>query len=123
MNLIEIVTLFIAFIGVCFMWLASLGLWRLPDFYTRLHAVGQARTLGSATLLIGVAVYGGMPTLVAKILIFIGIVFLTTTIAAHALGRAAYIAGIHSVQATRTHHLAELHTIENLGQNDDQTLS
>jgi multicomponent Na+:H+ antiporter subunit G len=117
MNLIEITTLIVAFIGVSFMWLASLGLWRLPDFYNRLHATGQARTLGCAALLISVAIYGGDPTLVAKLLVFIGIVFLTTTIAAYALGHAAYLSGIRYARGTQVHHLA------GPSSNSDETLS
>jgi multicomponent Na+:H+ antiporter subunit G len=89
----------------------------LPDFYNRLHAAGQARTLGSAALLIGVAIYGGTPTLMAKLLVFMGFVFLTTTIAAHALGRAAYLSGMRYARGTQTHHLASSHT------NSDKTLS
>jgi multicomponent Na+:H+ antiporter subunit G len=82
-----------------------------------LHAAGQARTLGSAALLISVAVYGSTLALAAKLLIFIGIVFLTTTIAAHALSRAAYVSGLRYVQGTQIHHLAEPHT------NGEKTLS
>lgn len=38
--------------GGAFMLLGSWGLWRLPDFYTRLHAPTKATTLGLAALLL-----------------------------------------------------------------------
>jgi multicomponent Na+:H+ antiporter subunit G len=40
-------------IGGLFLAISSIGLLRLPDFYTRAHAVGKAETLGSMLVLGG----------------------------------------------------------------------
>ena len=58
--------------GAVFLMVSCVGLLRLPDFYTRAHAVGKAETLGSMLILIGLALYNG-PTLssVKLLLIFL----------------------------------------------------
>jgi multicomponent Na+:H+ antiporter subunit G len=87
------------------MLLASLGLLRLPDLYTRLHAAAAARTLGLGALLLSVAFYDGTVTTTIKMLAFAALFLLTTTLAAHLLGRAAYLTGVRRSEAT---HIDEL---------------
>ena len=41
--------------GGLFLAISSIGLLRLPDFYTRAHAVGKSETLGSILVLGGLA--------------------------------------------------------------------
>jgi multicomponent K+:H+ antiporter subunit G len=49
---IEIIVACILFVGGLFMFIGSLGLVRLPDIYTRLHAPTKATTLGIAGILL-----------------------------------------------------------------------
>ena len=45
--------------GAMFALLAAVGLLRLPDIYSRMHAASKAGTLGSGLMLIALAVHAG----------------------------------------------------------------
>lgn len=80
--------------GSFFILTGALGLMRMPDVYTRLHAVSVVDTLGAGLLLAGLMLQAG-PTLIALKLAFIGILlFFTGPVASHALAQAALHAGI-----------------------------
>jgi multicomponent Na+:H+ antiporter subunit G len=67
----------------------TLGLLRLPDFYTRMHATGKCDTLGALLVLLGLALYNGFNLVSAKIVIIVVFIFLANPTATHAIGRAA----------------------------------
>jgi multicomponent Na+:H+ antiporter subunit G len=93
MTILDIVATLILFSGAFFILIASIGIVRLPDFYTRAHAAGKGDTLGILLFLIGLAVYdGGLLNVLKLILIavFIGIANPTAT---HAIVRVAYKLG------------------------------
>lgn len=80
--------------GALFTLIGSLGVIRLPDFYSRLHAAGIVDTLGAGLLLLGMIVYAGF-TLVSVKLLLIGLfLFFTSPTATHAIANAAYVAGL-----------------------------
>lgn len=81
-------------IGGVFLLVSCIGLLRLPDFYTRAHAVGKAETLGSALVLGGLAVHHGADLVSAKILLILIIIFITNPTATHALMRSAFRSGV-----------------------------
>ena len=84
----------ILLIGSLFFFLAStIGMIRLPDFYTRLHASGNSETLGLMLACLGLVIHEG-PTLTAvKIVIVFLLVFLANPIGTHILGKAALKSG------------------------------
>ena len=80
--------------GALFTLVGSLGIVRLPDFYSRLHAAGIVDTLGAGLLLLGMIVQAGF-TLVSVKLLLIGVfLFFTSPTATHAIANAAYVAGL-----------------------------
>lgn len=81
-------------IGGVFLLISSIGLLRLPDFYTRAHAVGKAETLGSMLVLGGLALHNGVDLTSAKILSVLAIIFVTNPTATHALMRSAFRSGV-----------------------------
>lgn len=75
--------------GVFFIVVGSIGLIRLPDVYTRLHAAGMTDTMGAGLVLVGLAFQAG-PTLIAVRLMMIwAFLLFTSPIGTHALARAA----------------------------------
>lgn len=74
--------------------LAAVGIARMPDVYTRLHASSKAATLGAIFVLVGAAIFFG--SLVVSLKAMLAIVFLAVTapIGSHAIARAAYCAGV-----------------------------
>jgi multicomponent Na+:H+ antiporter subunit G len=81
-------------VGLAFMFVGSLGILRLPDFFARTHAASKVDTVGIAVVLAGIAVLEGMTLNSAKIAIAIIFLTLTNPVAAHALARAALRHGI-----------------------------
>ncbi len=80
--------------GAFFLLVASIGIVRFPDFYTRLHAMGKGDTLGIILILLGLCVYEGFTLNSAKLLIALVFVGLTNPVATHALARAALRYGL-----------------------------
>jgi multicomponent Na+:H+ antiporter subunit G len=93
-------------VGSVFSFLAALGILRLPDLYTRMHAASKAGAVGAGLMLLGVALasFDGAVFLRA----FLGILFLllTTPVSAHLLARAAYRAGVAPAESTNINDLA-----------------
>lgn len=90
------VTSVILLVGVFFIFVASLGIWRMRDVYGRAHAAGKSATMGAicATLagLLSFAGYGWDVAL--KHLLIILFLFLTSPVGTHLLIWAAYTVGV-----------------------------
>ncbi len=81
-------------IGVFFMFVSSLGLIRLPDFYSRLHAPTKAATLGLFFLLFAAILAVPEAVMVTKALLVVAFIAATAPVGAHILARAAYRNGV-----------------------------
>ena len=81
-------------IGAAFILVGGLGLIRMPDFFTRLHATSVADTAGAGFILLGLMFQAGLTLTSFKlVLIFVFLVFTAPT-AAHALAHAALLDGV-----------------------------
>jgi multicomponent Na+:H+ antiporter subunit G len=80
----------LVFAGTFLMLLTGLGLVRMPDVFTRMHAATKAASLGVALLLTAAALYFGETSVGTKAVATIIFIFLTAPVAASVLGRAAY---------------------------------
>lgn len=90
-------------LGLFFMLVGTIGILRLPDVYTRLHAAGMTDTMGAGFLLLGMAlqcVLGVLhgessywAVLVRLVLVYAFLLF-TSPIATHALARAGIAGGV-----------------------------
>lgn len=74
--------------------LASLGLLRLPDLYTRMHASTKPATLGVSLVVAALAVHSGELGISVRAFLIVLFLLLTAPVAAHRLARAAYQAGV-----------------------------
>lgn len=80
--------------GAFFLMVSCIGLLRLPDFYTRNHAVGKAETLGTILTLLGLIVYSGLAVTSLKVLLILLFVGIANPTATHALLKAAFSSGL-----------------------------
>ena len=80
--------------GLFFMSVAAIGMIRLPDVFTRAHAVGLTDTLGAFFLLSGLAMYEGISAHALRILIVLFLLYLLNPVIAHATIRAAHRSGL-----------------------------
>lgn len=96
----EILASALILVGSAVVALAALGVARLPDPFTRMHAATKAGVVGSGLLLLGAA--AALGTAGAWLTALAGIAFLLATapIAGHVLGRAAYVTGAPIAPAT-----------------------
>ena len=81
-------------LGTALLFIAAIGVNRLPDFYTRSHAATKPDTLGLISLMLGLAIYDGFTLSSIKMLLIIVFVALANPAATHALGRAAIRNGL-----------------------------
>lgn len=85
--------------GAAFVLIGSIGLVRMPDFYTRLHGPTKATTLGMGGVLIASTLYFSTQTgqlSIHEILITL-FLFITAPVSAHLLARAALHLKVKSV--------------------------
>lgn len=79
--------------GTFFALVAAIGVLRFPDIYMRLSAASKASTLGTSLILAAVALFFDSASVAGKVVAIIAFTLLTTPVAAHMLGRAAYFSG------------------------------
>ena len=87
--------------GGFFCIVGSIGLIRMPDFYTRMHAASVTETLGAGLLLLGLMIEAGFSLVTAKLLMIGLLIFMTGPAATHALAKAALIRGLQPLLAPR----------------------
>lgn len=79
----------------CFLLIvASIGVVRLPDFYSRMHAAGKADTMGQTLILVGLIIYAGFSLVSIKLIIIMGLIYIINPTATHFLAKAAYVRGV-----------------------------
>ena len=81
-------------VGLFFLFVAAIGVLRLPDIFTRSHAVSLTDSLGALFVLGGLAVYHGFSTNAVKILVVLVLLYLLNPVIAHATVRSAFRAGL-----------------------------
>jgi len=81
-------------LGAFFLLVGSVGLVRLPDFYSRNHATGKSDTLGIMLVIFGMILIEGLTLNSAKLAFVLVFVFLTNPTGTHALANAALRSGL-----------------------------
>jgi multicomponent Na+:H+ antiporter subunit G len=92
--MIDTLTAVLWLAGPAFALLAAVGVLRMPDVFTRMQASTKASTLGLGCLLMGAALqFGDVGSFIqaASIGAFL---LLTTSVAAHVIARASYLADV-----------------------------
>ncbi|MNC03326.1 Na(+)/H(+) antiporter subunit G [compost metagenome] len=92
----ELLAVLFILVGALLAALSTLGLIRLPDVYLRSHAATKSATLGVLFVLTGAFLYLLLTEgqLSMKLLLGILFVFMTSPVAGHLNGRAAYRSGV-----------------------------
>lgn len=93
MSWLDWITAIMAAGGGFFILVGGIGVLRMPDLYSRMHASSLTDTLGSLLILGGLMLQGGLSLATLK-LAAIGIFLLfTSPVASYALGNAALLSG------------------------------
>ena len=86
--------------------LSAVGIVRMPDVYVRLQVASKTSSLGIALLMLGVAAHFDEVAVTIRALLVVAFLFLTAPVAAHVIGRAAYIAGVPLAEGSEPDDLA-----------------
>lgn len=100
-------------IGAAFMFLAAVGLARLPDIYMRLSACTKAATLGAALLLVGTAIHFQDVGVASRAIAISLFLLVTGPVASHMIGRAAYLSNTPLWDNTLVDELRDCYDLDN----------
>jgi multicomponent Na+:H+ antiporter subunit G len=104
---IELLSAILVLVGIFFMFVGSLGVVRLPDFYTRTHSASKTDTLGILLVMVGLIVFEGATINSIKLGFILLFVALANPIGSHALARAAMKTGLSPVLFKREQKLSK----------------
>lgn len=109
-------------IGGFFVFVGSLGLAKLPDFFTRLHAPTKATTLGIGSVLIASMLVtsvreGGFSVYELVISLFL---FITAPVSAHMMAKAALHKKISMLDRTKNHDMTSRIAAQKTPQEEQQ---
>ena len=102
-----VATLVLSVLGALLMVVAGLGLVRMPDLPTRMHAASKAGTLGAALVLVAVALHFAEGALAVRAVLVVLFLFVTAPVASHVIARAAYRTGVPLSDETVADELAD----------------
>ena len=107
--------------GCAFLLFAALGIVRMPDLYIRMSASSKGVTLGIGCLAIGLALDLNHSGVTMRAILLIVLFLLKAPVAAHMLGRSAYLTGVPVWTRTRVDERASLGKIEGEGEEEQKT--
>ena len=87
--LIELFSYLFILIGSILILVGSIGLLRLPDVFSRIHAVGMIDTAGIGFIILGLLLHSGFSNTSIKLIIMGAILFFTSPISGHAVAISA----------------------------------
>lgn len=90
----EILVVGLSSLGAIFIFLAAIGVVRMPDLYLRISVTTKAATLGIGLVLLAAAIYFNDLSITTRVLAIILFMLLTAPVGAHMIGRASYFTGV-----------------------------
>jgi multicomponent Na+:H+ antiporter subunit G len=91
---LDIISAMLLAAGTFFVFVGGVGVMRMPDFYTRMHAASLTDTGGAALIIAGLLLQGGLTLAPVKLLAIFLFLFLTSPTASYALANAALLSGL-----------------------------
>ena len=80
--------------GALFTLIGGIGVLRMPDMFTRLHASGVSDMLGAGFLMVGLMFQAGVGLTLVKLLMLLGFFAITSPTAAHVVAKCALHTGL-----------------------------
>ncbi|HAC14726.1 MAG TPA: cation:proton antiporter [Bacteroidetes bacterium] len=94
MEIKSIFVIFFVLVGIFFMLIGSIGILRLPDFFSRTHAISKSDTLGILFVVLGLIIHDGTLVNSLKLGLIMIFIALANPIGSHALANAALKKGM-----------------------------
>lgn len=80
--------------GSFFLVVGGIGVLRMPDFFTRMHAAGITDTLGAGLILVGLMVESGLTLNSGRLVLILFFLLFTSPTASHATAHGAIFSGL-----------------------------
>ncbi len=93
--LIDLLSWFLILLGGAFGIIGGIGLLRLPDFFSRIHAASVTDSMCAPCIIGGLMLQSGLTLVTVKLAFLVIFLFLTSPTASHALAKAALHGGLH----------------------------
>ena len=99
-------------IGTIFVFVAAIGMWRMPDIFIRMSTTTKAATIGVGFMLLGATLFFGDLGTAGRSLVIFAFILATAPVSAHMIGRAAYAKGVPLWEGTVIDELREVYSAE-----------
>ena len=96
-NIIDVLSFALIGIGSFSLIIGALGVLRLPDVYTRMHAASITDTLGAGTIILGLIIQAGLTLVAGKLFLILIFLFFTSPASSFALAHAALSSGVKPI--------------------------
>ena len=83
--------------GGLFCIVGGIGMLRMPDLYTRLHASSVIESVGAGLILLGLMLQAGLSLITLKLLMLVVLLFIASPTATHAIARVAMLRGLKPI--------------------------
>lgn len=93
-SIVDLLSWSLILAGSMFVVTAAIGLLRMPDLYTRMHAGSVGDSLGAYLLILGMMLQAGFTLVTLKLLFIAALLFFIGPVASHALAQAALAGGV-----------------------------
>lgn len=87
--MVDLLALILVFVGIALFFFGAIGLLRLPDLHSRLHALTKADNLGLGLVIVGVALLHGSLLVALKLLLIWLLALLGSAASAHLISQYA----------------------------------
>ena len=96
-TIIDILSWAFIILGAFALITGAVGVLRLPDVYTRMHAASITDTLGTGSIILGLMLQAGPTLVAAKLLLILVFIFFTSPASSFALAHAALSSGVEPI--------------------------
>ena len=88
-TIVDYLSAALLLLGSFFVVVGGIGVLRMPDVFTRMHAAGLTDTMGSFFILTGLMLQTGFDGVTLRLALVLGFLWFTSPVATHALAKAA----------------------------------
>ncbi len=99
--MLDVMSVSLMLLGFLFLFVGTLGLIRLPDTYTRLHATAKCDTLGSLLVVLGCVLTVTQAAAAAKLVAIAVFLWIVNPATTHMIARVARATGVPMIASTR----------------------
>jgi multicomponent Na+:H+ antiporter subunit G len=92
--IVDVASWVLILLGSFFVIVGALGLVRMPEIFTRMHAASVIDTAGVGLLILGMALQAGLSLVTLKLFFLLALFFFTGPVVTHALAQACLHEGI-----------------------------